>query len=175
MASHEISPGILTTRGAFAVGNSLLVKRYSNGRDDNIHIMQVNKGKGSSFKIPSVFIPVFAKRLNEILEQILLSSDEDIIKIPGLETVCTYDDLTKKEFWEHNSAVRISNFYVRPYRTTNNINLFRLWSEVCSENKIYCATDKENVLGVGPATSLSLKDTQVLVTALERLGHCPRN
>ncbi len=58
MDNPERDPGFFTTPGTQVVSALLLVKRYTSGIGDNVHIMRINKKPSPSrFRFPSLFIP----------------------------------------------------------------------------------------------------------------------
>lgn len=169
MDSHDQSPGFFASPGTIAASASLLVKRYANEREDTIHILRLNKGpKGSRFRFPSLFASTVSKRLFDVLEQMEQVGDSNW-KLPGLETTSTYEDLSEDQFWMDKYAIKVVMFHVRPYITSYNKLMFRMWNAVDPANQKVYENDKGKVLWKGPVASLTVDETRGLATALLQL------
>lgn len=168
METHEQSPGFFASAGTIAASANLLVKRYSNGREDTVHILRLNKGpKGSRFRFPSLFLSTISKRLNELLEQVNKVGDN--WKLPGLETPSSYDDLSDEQFWADKKTIKIVQFHLKPFITPYNKLMFRLWNAVDPSNQKVYENEKGKIIWKGPVASLTLEETRALATALETL------
>ncbi len=170
METHEQSAGFFASRGTIAASASLLAKRYSNGKEDTIHILRLNKGpKGSRFRFPALFVSTVSKRLNALLEQVTNEGYNDW-KLPGLDAISSYDELGEDQFWDDKSTIRVVQFHIRPFVTTYKTLMFRMWNAVDpSKQKVY-DNDKGKVIWKGPVASLTVEETKRLATALEQLS-----
>ncbi len=170
METHEQSAGFFASRGTIAASASLLAKRYSNGNDDTIHILRLNKGpKGSRFRFPALFVSTVSKRLNAVLDQ-LQQVGENGWKLPGLDTPSTYDDLSDDQFWADGNTIRVVQFHIRPYITTYNKLMFRMWNAVDPINQNVYDNEKGKVIWKGPVASLSVIEAKGLAAALDQLS-----
>lgn len=170
MASPDQSPDFFTSPGTQIVMNNLLVKRYSNGSDDNIYIIRLNKGpNGSRFRFPALFISSFIKKMNDLLKK-LEPGENNAWTLPGMETISTWKDMSSDPFWEHESSLRIMNFRVRPYFATFGTIMFRMWNEVEEAHQKTYESDRGQVMWRGPATSITVEMMRRLVSAMEKLS-----
>lgn len=170
MDPPENSAGFFASPNTITASSSLLVKRYTNGKEDTIHILRLNKGpKGSRFKFPALFASTVSKRLRETFNQ-LEQVGENGWKLPGLETPTAYDDLSEDHFWADKSTIRVVTFHIRPYISTYNKLMFRVWNAVDAANQKVYDNERGKVLWKGPVASLSLEEAKGLATALEQLS-----
>lgn len=157
-----------TTPGTQAIGTSVLVKRFDDGGEDNIHIMRINKDYlGSKFKFPSSFIPVLVERLKGYLEKLEYTDDKKW-KIPGIEKITSWEELTSDEFWAGDDYIKIAQLRIKPFLAAYGSIQFRLWNEVANY-QTFENPDGSTKLWRGSAASISVAVMKKLVAVLEKL------
>jgi hypothetical protein len=166
---YEQGTAFWTTPGTQVIGSTILVKRFDDGNEDNIHIMRINKQNLSSkFRFPSVFIPTLVERTRALLEQ-LEFTDDKIWKLPGVDKVTSWEELNTDEFWAGDDYIKVSKLRIKPYVGNYKTIQFRLWNEI-DNYQTYENPDGSTRLWRGPAVSLSVTVMKKLVAVLEKLN-----
>lgn len=167
--SPEIYPSFWVTPRTKDAGNFLLVKRFSNGNEDNVHIMRINhKQSGSRFKFPSFFMSILISRMESIIKRLHLNNDQRWA-LNGLSTSTAWNELSSDVFWNGPEALKILRFHFCPYISEYGTLTFRLWNEVDKAHQKSYETDDGTMLWRGPAVSIGVAALKGLLKALKEL------
>lgn len=167
--SPEMYPSFWVTPRTKDAGNLIRVKRFSDGREDNIHILRINyDNSGSRFKFPSFFMCILISRMENILKRLVLDDDKTW-KLNGLTEITTWNDLKTDSFWKGSEAVKILRFHLCPYISEYGTLKFRLWNEVADEFQKTYEKDGGFVSWRGPAISIGVSAFKGLLKALKEL------
>ncbi len=169
-AKHqEDSDAFWTTPDVQSAGDTVLVKRFKNETDDNVHIMRLNKDyPGSKFKFPSTFLTALVDRTKAVLGQLELGEDNKW-KLAGCESISSLKVLSTDEFWTGDNCIKIVKFRIKPYVSPYGTVQFRLWQEVEEGQYKTFETAEGSRTWRGPAISLGVGAMKKLAAALEKL------
>lgn len=167
--SPEIYPSFWVTPRTKDAGNFLLVKRFSDGNEDNVYIMRINhKKSGSRFKFPSFFMSILICHMESIIKRLHLNNDQRWA-LDGLSTNTAWNELSSDVFWNGPEALKILRFHFCPYISEHGTLTFRLWNEVDKAHQKPYETDNGTMLWRGPAVSIGVAALKGLLKALKEL------
>ncbi len=166
----ELHPSFWSTLGTIHVNDCLLVKRFSDGNDDNVYLLQDNyRMAASRFKFPSLFLSILIQRMEGYLKR-LEYDDEYTWKLNGLSEITRWNDLRTNLFWNGPEAVKIQRFHMRPYISEYGTLTFRLWNEADEDEDKGASDSDENIVQCrGPVASIGVSAFKELLKALKRL------
>lgn len=161
------------SEGVYTIGDAILVKQFANSDIDNVHIMRINKLYGASkFKFSSNEIPELVKKINEVVDKVVLGEDKKW-KLAGCEKISSWEYMLTDDFWS-GDYIKVEQFRIKPFLTEKDTLQFRLWQELDTEEPVIVKNkDGTSRIWRGSVATIGVSELKKLSAILEKLKRSP--